>query len=250
MRGFGVHLVQHAPDLIVVLVNDYLDERLADFNKKRLSDRKRWLLVQLPGTTPLVGPVFSPRRGACWTCLAERLAGNRQVKAFLDRAGAHPVVTSPIATAMLGQGAVQLAAVEIAKAIATDFGTDLRDHIVSLDLLASMIARHHVAARRQCAACGQMKRRNPNREPARVELRGGKKLVMTSGGYRSVAPVATVARFRKHVSPLTGVVSHLQRIDHGSPLNASYVAKPNICLRPETECAHGIDRTLFRTFSG
>ena len=35
---------------------------------------------------------------------------------------------------------------------------------------------------------------------------------MTSGGYRSVAPAETIANFRKHVSPLTGVVSQLERI--------------------------------------
>ena len=39
---------------------------------------------------------------------------------------------------------------------------------------------------------------------------------MTSGGYRSVASRDTVARFRRHVSPLTGVVSRLDRIDSRS----------------------------------
>ncbi len=50
---------------------------------------------------------------------------------------------------------------------------------------------------------------------------------MTSGGYRSVSSRATVARFRKHVSPLTGVVSRLERIDADLPLNTNYVASHN-----------------------
>ena len=60
-----------------------------------------------------------------------------------------------------GQSAIQLAAVEIAKAIATGFRTDLRDHIVSLDLLGSTIVKHYVAARPQCPACGRKKLRDP-----------------------------------------------------------------------------------------
>ena len=122
----------------------------------------------------------------------------------------------------------QLAAVEIAKAIATDFRTELRDHIISLDLLGSTIVKHYVAARPQCPSCGRKKLRDPSRAPVPVELgAGGSKLVMTSGGYRTVSPRATVARFRKHVSPLTGVVSRLERIEADLPLNTNYYAAHN-----------------------
>ena len=57
---------------------------------------------------------------------------------------------------------------------------------------------------------------------------------MTSGGYRSTRPSATVARFRKHVSPLTGVVSRLERIRADLPLNTNYFATHNYAPRPET----------------
>ena len=50
---------------------------------------------------------------------------------------------------------------------------------------------------------------------------------MTSGGYRSVSSAGTVARFKKHVSPLTGVVSRLERVEADLPLNTNYVAKHN-----------------------
>src|SRR5262249_35487450 len=52
-------------------------------------------------------------------------------------------------------------------------------------------------------------------------------LVMTSGGYRTVSPRATVTRFRKHVSPLTGVVSRLERIEADLPMNTNYLATHN-----------------------
>ena len=218
LSGLGVRVVKRSPDLTVTLVNDYLEARLAELNRQHLSDRAPWALVQPSGIFPLVGPVFRPGQSACWMCLAERMKRNREVKALLDRRQARCVAVSPLAQQTLGQSAIQLAAVEMAKAIATDFRTQLSDHIVSLDLLGSTIVKHHVAARPQCPSCGRKKLRDPRRAPAPVELGAGGKVVMTSGGYRSVSSLATVARFRRHVSPLTGVVSRLERIQADLPL--------------------------------
>ena len=159
---------------------------------------------------------------------------NREVKALLDRRQACCVAVSPLARNTLGQSAIQLAAIEIAKAIATDFRTELRDHIISLDLMGSTIVKHYVATRPQCPACGSKKLRDPSRAPLPVELGAGGKLVMTSGGYRTVSPGATVARFRKHVSPLTGVVSRLERIEADLPLNTNYHATHNFSAPAET----------------
>ena len=64
-------------------------------NRQHLSDRTPWLLVQPSGIFPLVGPVFTPGKGACWTCLADRMKRNREVKALLDRGQARCVAVSP-----------------------------------------------------------------------------------------------------------------------------------------------------------
>ena len=234
LSGLGVRVVKRSPDLTVMLVNDYLDARLDELNRQHLSDGSPWALVQPSGIFPLVGPVFRPGQSACWTCLADRMNRNREVKALLDRREARCVAVSPLAHETLGQSAIQLAAVEVAKAIATDFRTPLSDHIVSLDLMGSTIVKHHVAARPQCPSCGRKKLRDPRRAPAPLELGAGGKVVMTSGGYRSVSPSATVARFRRHVSPLTGVVSRLERIQADLPLNTNYRATHNFSGPAET----------------
>ena len=223
----GVRIVKRSPDLTVTLVNDYLERRLAELNRERVSDKTPWLLVQPSGAFPLVGPVFNPGETACWTCLFDRMIRNREVKGFLDRGPARAVAVSPLARNTFGQTGIQLAAVEIAKAIATGFRTDLREHIVSFDLLGSTIAKHYVAARPQCPTCGSKKLRDPRRAPVPIELGGGAKLMMTSGGYRTVTSRATVARFRKHVSPLTGVVTRLERIEADLPMNTNYYAAHN-----------------------
>jgi oxazoline/thiazoline synthase len=234
LSGLGVRVVKRSPDLTVTLVNDYLEARLDELNRQHLSDGAPWALVQPSGIFPLVGPVFRPGQGACWMCLAERMKRNREVRALLDRRQARCVAVSPLAHELIGQSAIQLAAVEVAKAIATDFRTQLRDHIISLDLMGSTIVKHHVAARPQCPSCGRKKLRDPRRAPAPVELGAGGKVVMTSGGYRSVSPSATVERFRKHVSPLTGVVSRLERIRADLPLNTNYYATHNFSGPAET----------------
>ena len=234
LSGLGVRVVKRSPTLTVTLVNDYLDARLAEINEQHLSDGVPWALVQPSGIFPLVGPVFRPGQSACWMCLAERMKRNREVRALLDRRQARCVAVSPLAHETLGQSAVQLAALEIAKAIAADFRTPLSDHIISLDLMGSTIVKHHVAARPQCPVCGRKKLRNPRRGPAPVELGAGGKVVMTSGGYRSVSPSATVARFRRHVSPLTGVVSRLERIQADLPLNTNYYATHNFSAPAQT----------------
>jgi bacteriocin biosynthesis cyclodehydratase domain-containing protein len=227
LSRLGVRIVQRSPDLTIVLVGDYLDARLAELNRRHLSDRTPWLLVQPSGIFPLVGPVFTPHESACWTCLTDRMRRNREIKGMLDRTGARCISASPLARQPFGQNGIQLAALEIAKAIATDFATELNDHIISLDLLGAAIAKHYVAPRPQCPSCGKKKLGNPRRAPVPIELDAGSRLIMTSGGYRTVSPRDTVARFRKHVSPLTGVVSALERIEADVPMNTNYYASHN-----------------------
>ncbi len=234
LRGFGVRVDRDPSDLTVVLVDDYLDERLAAFNERRLEEKQGWLPVQATGLFPLVGPLFTPGESACWRCLSDRMKWNRQVKAFLDRKAARRVFASPLGGEALGGAGVSLAAAEIGKAIASGFRTDLGQHIVSLDMLGSEVARHYVPARPQCPVCGSPGLRDPERKPIPIRLRAGGRIVVTSGGYRSMTPAETVARCRKHVSPLTGVVSHLERIRSDQPLDASFVARHNFSPSPET----------------
>ncbi|MCG2627708.1 TOMM precursor leader peptide-binding protein [Bradyrhizobium sp. WYCCWR 13023] len=227
LTKLGVQIAKRSPKLIVTLVNDYLEPTLAELNGERVTDGTPWLLVQPSGVFPLVGPVFKPGESACWTCLHDRMIRNREIKGFLDRGAAQAVATSPLVSESVGQTGVHFAAIEIAKAIASGFRTDLSDHIASVDLTGAAIAKHYVAKRPQCATCGSKKLRNPRRAAAPIEIAEGRRLVMTSGGYRTVTSRATVARFRKHVSPLTGVVSRLERIEADLPMNTNFFAYHN-----------------------
>lgn len=227
LSKLGVRIAKRSPKLMITLVNDYLDRRLAEMNRDRVTDRTPWLLVQPSGVFPLVGPVFKPGESACWTCLFDRMIRNREIKGFLDRGPAHAVAVSPLVNDIVGQTAVHFAAVEITKAIASGFRTSLRDHIASFDLTGALIAKHYVARRPQCPTCGSKKLQNPRRAATPIEIAEGRKLIMTSGGYRTVTSRSTVARFSKHVSPLTGVVTRLERIEVDLPMNTNFFAQHN-----------------------
>jgi bacteriocin biosynthesis cyclodehydratase domain-containing protein len=234
LREFGVGVIDRAAELTIVLVDDYLDDRLAEFNSRQLMQKQDWLLVQPAGIVPLIGPIFNPRKSACWTCLADRMKRSRQIREFLDRKQARRVAASPLGEAVLAESAIGLAALEIGKAIASGFRTDLHQHIVSLDLLGSTIARHYVAVQPQCPSCGSIQLRDPARAPLPIRLRTGGKRFITSSGYRAIPPGETLGRFRKHVSPLTGVVSRLERIKREQPLDLSFIARHSFSPRAET----------------
>src|SRR5690242_7957221 len=227
LTNLGVRVVTRSADFTVTLVNDYLDRRLAELNEKHVAGKTPWLLAQPSGPFPLVGPVFTPGESACWTCLSDRMIRNREIKGFLDRAQAQTVAQSPLVQNPFGQSAIQFAAVEIAKAIASGFRTDLSNHIASFDLMGATITKHYVAHRPQCPTCGNSQLWNPERQPQPVEVNPGTKLIMTSGGYRSVSSRTTVSRNRKHVSPLTGVVSRLEKMDGDLPMNTNFFAQHN-----------------------
>jgi oxazoline/thiazoline synthase len=237
LSKLGVQIAKRSPKLIITLVNDYLDRRLSEINQKRVTDRTPWLLVQPSGVFPLVGPVIKPGEGACWNCLFDRMIRNREIKGFLDRGPAQAVAVSPLVQDTVGQSAFHFAAVEIAKAIASGFRTDLCDHIASLDLTGAVIAKHFVARRPQCQTCGSKKLQNPRRAAIPIQIAEGSQLIMTSGGYRTVTSRATVARFRKHVSPLTGVVTRLERINVDLPMNTNFFAYHNFSAP-----AHSVDQ--------
>jgi len=234
LRDFGVCLVERPADLIVVLVGDYLDGQLAQFNGDRLAQGQSWCLAQLGGPFSLVGPLFIPGKSLCWMCLAERLRQNRQIKAFLDYQQARCVAASPLQQSLFGPAPAGFAAVEIAKAIVSDFSSGLQENLVSFDVLGANLIKHHVTVRPQCPSCGRSERRDPQRSPIPIRLHAGGKMVATGEGYRAMTPAATVAAYRKHVSPLTGVISRLERIGSDLPANATHLATHSLSPRPET----------------
>jgi oxazoline/thiazoline synthase len=194
--------------LRLMVVDDYLDPALAEWNREALRSERPWALAKPTGTIVWAGPVFVPGRTACWECLAHRLAVNRQVEHYLARrtAAASPLPVPRAALPSSVRLAAQWSATEIARALVLDGGGERPAAIFTLDLVGRSLAEHALARRPQCPACGV---------PARGATGGPVGLVTRPrpeaphGGERTSSAAETYERFKHLVSPLTGVVTSL-----------------------------------------
>ena len=221
----------------VVSTTDYLDEAHAVTNRRHLASGRPWTLVKAAGSWPLFGPVFRPGDGGpCWACLAHRMRGNDEVENFLRNTAGNAAAVPPRGTAPPFADAIRgLAATEIARWVVLGEASVLHGHTLSLSL-RDVIGEHHPVARRpQCRECGDEALYRPDRAAAPVVLGPSPKPVWNSGGLRSVPPQETVRRYRRLVSPVSGVVTELMRAtDPSDPWLHVYWSGSTLALKADS----------------
>ncbi len=209
--GSAALRIEDEGELAVVVAADYLHPDLAGLNRRLHAEGREWVLAKLTGTELWLGPHIRPGESACWACLEQRLAGNRQLARYLaSKNGSATVVPGAGAalpsTLQVGAG---LLATEVAEILATGRSTRLDGALVTIDLRSLASERHHVVRQPHCPVCGDpglAARRDP-----RVELTPRPKHFTSDGGHRIERPEQTYERLAKHVSPITGAVSSLKR---------------------------------------
>lgn len=216
LTGLGIRVAEEHADLIVAVSDDYLHDGLAETNAEALASGRPWLLLKPTGSILWFGPLFRPGHTACWECLAQRLRGHREVEAFLQsvRPCAAQAATMSGRAAPGADVALDLAVLEVAKALATDSDTVNRmlDAVVTLDRHTLTTVRHTLIRRPTCPSCGAADC-DPARAPTAPALGSQPKRFTLDGGHRTATPNETLARFEHHVSPITGVISALQPAD-------------------------------------
>lgn len=251
LRDLGI-LVQPADNsnctLTIVLTDDYLHPDLAKLNQQMVQTQQPWMLIKPLGSVLWLGPVFKPGETGCWHCLAQRLEGNREVEASVQRQkhaaaqtnGNTPHPTNsylPTARAALPstlQTGLQFAATEIAKYLAISLALRLRSGQAPIPTLEGKLITfnqtnldfktHTLIQRPQCPTCG---------DPEILHQRGFEPVVLASrqkhftrdGGHRALTPTQTVQQHEHLISPITGVVTELVRVtDPTNPLVHTYRA--------------------------
>lgn len=248
LRGVGL-AVGEPGTVALVLTEDHLDPALAEIDARARADDRPWLLVRPQGTTPWLGPLFVPGRTGCWHCLAHRLRGHRRLETHLRRVLGRPPGRAPAAALPSTIAAVAgLVATELAKWLALGHGP-LLGAVLTLEL-ATLERRSHALVRRpQCPACG----RPPaiDRTPDRPALAAADPPIMTlgqGGGYRTVSPEQTVARLQHHISPITGIIGHVEpRLAEHGPITPVYVTDHSFA---EMDAERWFLREGFRKRSG
>ena len=228
--------VEGRGELTIVVTDDYLQEDLAEINAAALVSGKPWLLVKPVGALIWIGPVFRPGVCACWECLARRLRANRDVESYLlgGRQRQAPFPISCAATPASLQVAVQLAALEAAKAIGRGYphpnplpeGEGVPSSpspegkgpaempadatLITFDTLTLETQRHTIVRLPQCRACGCPSPAATLRRPPALGRR--MKPLLAAGSHRTRTAEQILAQYERHVSPITGAVSALNRL--------------------------------------
>ncbi len=195
----------------VVLADSYLREELDEVNKEALSSGQPWLLVRPFGKQIWIGPLFRPGKTGCWSCLTQRLRDNRPVETYLSGKAGHRSSDAEQASSPASlQIALGLAANAVANWIVREELPALEGKIQTFELATWQIQTHHLVKLPYCPACGNDE---PTDRPAQpVVLKSHPKRFTQDGGHRTVSPEVTLERYGRHVSPLTGAVTMLERV--------------------------------------
>ncbi len=234
IKAMGVAVGSDHPMLSVVVCADYLDERHAAINHLHLASGIPWMLFKPRGVQSLFGPIFRPaQQGPCWDGLAYRLRGHQEVHNLLRNLGGEDAAFLPCADEPVVLDAVYgLVAGEIAKWLVFEELAPIHARIISLDVVHLTSAHHATMRRPQCFTCGDEEFYRADRPAVPVRLKPSPKSVRNSGGARLVSPEETLAKYRHLISPVSGVVTWVERTtDETDPWLHVYWAGNNFALR-------------------
>jgi ribosomal protein S12 methylthiotransferase accessory factor len=225
LAGLGVD-THGDPSLELVLTDDYLREELSDYNKRATVP---WMLVKPVGLKVWLGPIFLPGETACWECMAQRLRLNKGVERYISRQIGRQPIIEPVSTPTTEGMAAHLAATHSAHWLSSPKSHTLTDNLVIWDYTSMQTESHRVVKRPQCPVCGNPI--PPERVPMHLAKR--KRVKNIDGGYRSATAEATYQRYNHHISPITGLVNHLEVAENADGVHV-YRAGSNLITPAET----------------
>ncbi|MEK8019927.1 MAG: TOMM precursor leader peptide-binding protein [Candidatus Parabeggiatoa sp.] len=242
LESLGVNVVDEG-DCWIILTDDYLQGGLEAINREALSHQRSWLLVKPVGTELWLGPLFRPNQTGCWACLAQRLRGHRKVESYLEdkleaktiAAGAFTPPMSCLPSTL--QTAFAMAATEVVKWIVCGENPHLEGKVITLNTLSLEKRDHILVHRPQCPSCGNPTAFTASQSiPLRLQTQP-KSFIKDGGGHRILFPEDTFKKLAHHLSPITGIVSRLERNtvegDEKGPVSC-YIADHNFA-RAEDE---------------
>lgn len=211
--------------LDVYATDDYLRPELADINRRHIASSTPWVLLQTNGFEPMLGPWFTPGSGACWECLASRQRMNRDLTEFL---GSQVPEGYPFPERVHMPGSELFIAGTLADQLAlaqTNQPTAIHGSVLSWNALRSDSMHHSVVQRPQCAVCGT---NTQVHSPESLAFASSPRKQTSDAGYRSMTSEQVFEKYKHHISPISGVVTGLERItDPTDPVQHVYVSGQN-----------------------
>lgn len=232
--------------LHVVITEDYESKELEQINAEALSSGRPWMLIKPTGATALVGPLFIKGQTGCWKCLEQRMSLNRQARFnVLPGNGANTVTSSVASYPLIMRTVFSFAVLEIIKFLYNPETCTLNGGLLSLDAATLETKFHALTKRPQCKACGDKK----SITVSKLSLCENPLPLTLDGGFRTVEPEDTFERYKRHISPLTGVAQFVKQ-EHESEDNApvfNYISGANIAM--QNPAKHWLNNHV-RSFTG
>ncbi len=237
LRDAGVHLSDSAA-IVVAVTDDYRHPELDALDERCRAEGSTLALVKPVGWLPWMGPILHPDQPGCWHCLVDRLRMNYSTDTFIEQQTGQVPVTSVSALPSTVQAVLARFAVEISKWIASGEASSLDNTIYAMSMLSMELNRHAIVPRPQCQRCGEQMYRDRTahlRKSEPIVFHSQHHLQSVDGGHRTATADETLTRFASLVSPITGVVSTLDRVSPpGNQVVHAYSANHNWATRPDS----------------
>lgn len=208
LEGAKVQISAHSTHRLV-LTSDYLHKDLRLINTEAFQSKQSFLLAKPIGPELWIGPVIAPYSTGCIACLQHRIELNQPARVYLDEASTEAATVSPLQIPPPGPIsalAIHIIALETAKWLASKNSFYLEQDLISFDLRTLESRRHRFIQRPQCTECGK-----PQKKTA---FTLSKQWVNCQNNFRIQTASDTFHQYEHLISPITGVVRSLNRVQH------------------------------------
>ncbi len=205
--GFNAPGLEKKNTIEIIVCNDYLDDGVAEAVEGAMKRKNFYYPLKIAGNHIWFGPLFNPQKGPCWFCLTYRLKKNRPVQNYLKEVVSDKMLHfNSDLNYRNAQLAIPLSVTYLTKQFIMKAG---HDHLIVFDPWKMTYQKHMLCKRPQCDYCGdeELYKRRANIPP---EIRRYRKRYVADGGYRIVKPETTYKRLQHLISPITGIVCHLE----------------------------------------
>lgn len=196
-------------NVTLILCNDYLEPEVTESQKSAFEQGTSYCFpVKLSGTILWLGPLLKKSQKPCWNCLIKALRKNRPIENYLSENAGKLILPKYQTSAVSLQLGINMAIMQLVRKMIHHSDGD--SELITMNTGDLSIEKHCIRIRPQCEVCG-----NPllfsQQVNSPVELHDIPRSFTGNGGYRNVAPETTWENYKHLVSPLTGIISHIDK---------------------------------------
>lgn len=150
------------------------------------------------------------------------MRGNRTVEtSIIEQKGLNKsILAARVELPVSLQMGINWAAMETAKQLVLETPSQLAGQLITFDTVQMSIERHTLVKRPQCSICGT----TPVQQPQPIALQSQQKLFTIDDGHRIFSPEQTLKKYAHHISPISGVINKLVRLETDNNLIHVYTA--------------------------